>query len=429
MTTGKRTSLWFGSTPPGWTLDKLGRWTSIGNGSTPSRERLEYWHGGTHPWLNSSVVNHAFVDGAEQFVTDQALRECHLPWVAAGALLVGLTGQGKTRGMTTQLRTPATINQHLAHVTPDNRHWTSDYLLLLLQAAYSELRRVSDENGSTKGGLTCADLKALLVPRPPLVEQVAIAALVHRETEKIEALISKQEQLIDRAQERKQALVDTLVWTGLNQAELAATGIDPAPTAPAHWGRARNRHLLRERTDLSSTGTEEMLSVSHITGVTPRSDKNVTMFEAESTVGYRLVASGDLVINTMWAWMGALGVSRHAGMVSPAYGVYTFHRKVDVRFFEYLYRSRSYVAEMTRYSRGIWSSRLRLYPASFLRLNVVVPPLEEQTLIADHLDDRLDKLDKLIQKTQRFIELSKERRAALIAAAVTGQIDVRGDAA
>jgi type I restriction enzyme S subunit len=264
---------------------------------------------------------------------------------------------------------------------------------------------------------------------PAYEQQGRIADFLDRETAKIDALISKQEQLIERAQERRRALVDTVVWAGLGQAELAATGIDPAPLAPAHWVRAKNRHLLRERNDLSTMGAEEMLSVSHITGVTPRSDKNVTMFEAETTVGYRLVSRGDLVINTMWAWMGALGVSKHAGIVSPAYGVYAFHQKVDVRYFEYLYRSRPYVAEMTRHSRGIWSSRLRLYPASFVRLGIVVPPIAEQAQIADHLDGKLAQLDKLIEKTQRFIHLSKERRAALIAAAVTGQIEIRGDAA
>jgi len=100
----------------------------------------------------------------------------------------------------------------------------------------------------------------------------------------------------------------------------------------------------------------------------------------------------------------------------------------DPGYFDYLYRSTPYVAEMTRNSRGIWSSRLRLYPEVFLRLGVVVPPLDEQRAIAAYLDDQTTKIDALIAKTERFIELSKERRAALITAAVTGQIDVRESA-
>ncbi len=65
---------------------------------------------------------------------------------------------------------------------------------------------------------------------------------------------------------------------------------------------------MREVASPSVKGEEEMLSVSHLTGVTPRSEKTVYMFEAESTVGYKLVHTGDLVINTMWAWMAG---SRH----------------------------------------------------------------------------------------------------------------------
>src|SRR5690606_3497244 len=133
---------------------------------------------------------------------------------------------------------------------------------------------------------------------------------------------------------------------------------------PARWSWMRNKALLYEAQGLSVDGSEELLSVSHLTGVGPRSEKNVTMTSAESLEGYRLVESGDLVINTMWAWMGALGVAKQSGIVSPAYGVYRPRPRAlfEPRFFDYLYRSPEYVMEMTRLSRGIWSSRLRIYP-------------------------------------------------------------------
>ncbi len=87
-----------------------------------------------------------------------------------------------------------------------------------------------------------------------------------------------------------------------------------------------------------------MLSVSHITGVTPRSEKNVTMFMAESNVGHKRCREKDLVINTMWAWMGALGVSRYSGLVSPSYGVYRpLSDKTDPLFLDALLRTSTYV--------------------------------------------------------------------------------------
>src|SRR6185437_10317331 len=79
---------------------------------------------------------------------------------------------------------------------------------------------------------------------------------------------------------------------------------------PSSWTELRAKYLFREVDERSSSGAEELLSVSHKTGVTPRSQKTVTMFLAESNVGHKVCKPGDVVVNTMWAWMAALGVSR-----------------------------------------------------------------------------------------------------------------------
>ncbi|MEU3468833.1 restriction endonuclease subunit S [Streptomyces sp. NPDC006687] len=195
-----------------------------------------------------------------------------------------------------------------------------------------------------------------------------------------------------------------------------------AGNVPSRWRWSRNKELLAESLSVSPEGTEELLSVSHLTGITPRSEKNVTMTAAESLDGYRLVDAGDLVINTMWAWMGALGVSKQAGIVSPAYGVYRPRPNAAFcpGFYDYLYRSTPYVMEMTRLSRGIWSSRLRIYPDVFLRMAIPVPPLEEQRAIADYLDRETSRIDTLIEEQQRLIEMLSERRVATVAETLDG---------
>ncbi|MFJ5632990.1 hypothetical protein ACIQF5_10080 [Streptomyces goshikiensis] len=198
-----------------------------------------------------------------------------------------------------------------------------------------------------------------------------------------------------------------------------------AGNVPSRWRWSRNKELLAEALSESPEGTEELLSVSHLTGITPRSEKNVTMTEAESLDGYRLVDAGDLVINTMWAWMGALGVSKQAGIVSPAYGVYRPRPNAAFwpGFYDYLYRSTPYVMEMTRRSRGIWSSRLRIYPDVFLSMAIPVPPLEEQRVIADYLDRETSRIDTLIEEQQRLIEMLRERQAAAVSGAVARGLD------
>lgn len=200
--------------------DKLGRTARIGNGSTPRRDTTTYWNGGDFPWLNSSKVNESRVTHAEQFVTDAALRECHLPIVAPGSILVGLTGQGKTRGMATILDIEATVNQHVAYVTPDRSRWLPDYLLWSLRAAYGELRRLSEENGSTKGGLTCEALKQFRLAVPPLDEQGRVVRYLDEQTEKIDALIAETEEFIELSQERRSALITAAVTGQIDVREM-----------------------------------------------------------------------------------------------------------------------------------------------------------------------------------------------------------------
>ena len=212
---------------------------------------------------------------------------------------------------------------------------------------------------------------------------------------------------------------------GLNPAaRLRPSGIDWLGDVPAHWEVERTRRLFTERDQRSATGEEEMLTVSHLTGVTPRSEKNVNMFEAETNEGYKLCLAGDLAINTLWAWMGAMGVARVDGIVSPAYNVYIPGPRLDPDYVDGLVRIPVFAQEVTRYSKGVWSSRLRLYPEGFFEAYFPVPSLDEQREIVRHIATETAKIDRLRAATEHSITLLKERRGALIAAAVTGQIDI-----
>lgn len=192
-------------------------------------------------------------------------------------------------------------------------------------------------------------------------------------------------------------------------------------TVPSHWQEKRAKHLFREVDERSESGHEELLSVSHKTGVTPRSQKNVTMFKAESYEGHKLCRPDDLVINTMWAWMGALGVSRDIGIVSPAYGVYRPSHRSSLlpKFADLMLRTPEFVSEYICRSTGIRSSRLRLYPESFLRIPLPVPPPDEQAAIVKFLDHADRRIRRYIRAKQKLIKLLEEQKQAIIHQAVT----------
>jgi type I restriction enzyme, S subunit len=260
---------------------------------------------------------------------------------------------------------------------------------------------------------------------PPLSLQCAIADYLDREAARLDALVAAKERVLGLLAEKRRALITRAVTRGLDpRAPLRDSGIPWLGEIPAHWDTERARWLFRERDERSTTGDEELLTVSHLTGVTPRSEKDVNMFQAETTEGYKICLAGDLVINTLWAWMGAMGVSPVNGIVSPAYNVYQPGARLEPGYVDALVRLPIFAEEVTRYSKGVWSSRLRLYPEGFFEVYLPVPPLREQREIVLHLAKETVKLDRLGSATERTIALIKERRAALITAAVTGQIDM-----
>jgi len=143
------------------------------------------------------------------------------------------------------------------------------------------------------------------------------------------------------------------------------------------------------------------------------------MFKAESYAGHKLARQGDAVVNTMWAWMGAAGVSAHLGIVSPAYGVYRPRGEAfDVRYLDYLLRTPVLKAEFHRLSKGIRASRLRLYADQFLDIRFPVPPLHEQRRIADYLDAHGRLTARLIRNRRRLLAVLKERRHGIVQDAV-----------
>ncbi|MCC6187904.1 MAG: restriction endonuclease subunit S [Anaerolineales bacterium] len=213
---------WLGEVPEHWNIWQIGHFARVGNGSTPSRANAAYWTSAGYPWLNSSSVNQGRITSADQFVTDLALRECHLPQVAPGSVLVAITGQGKTRATSAILDFQATINQHIAFITPSNGSISPDFLRLSLAGAYVYLRAISDDSGSTKGALTCENLKHFRVGVPPYAEQTAIVESVQLQTTHLVAAADKIDQQIKAANEYRARIIADVVTGKLDVREAAA---------------------------------------------------------------------------------------------------------------------------------------------------------------------------------------------------------------
>lgn len=196
---------------------------------------------------------------------------------------------------------------------------------------------------------------------------------------------------------------------------------------PAHWQVLRIKNIFSEIEDRSTSGNEELLSVSHYTGVTLKRDslENEDDFisNAETLEGYKRVAKGDLVINIMLAWNGSLGISPFDGITSPAYCVYRAKENNNPEYFGYLFATNLLKTEFRKKSTGIIDSRLRLYSDKFFSIFSVVPPVEEQNQIVEYIKTQSQKINHFIAKKQQFIALLKEQRQSVINETVTKGID------
>ena len=181
-----------GLVPESWEVVELGSLAKVGNGSTPKRANEAYWEGGIIPWLNSTKIHDRFITVAEQFVTPQAVKECHLPKVAPNSLLIAITGQGKTLGNSAITRIETCINQHLAYAQFHSPKIFSDFVLWFMQTRYDYLRSIALGGGSTKGALTCGFLKTLPIPVPSTDEQKEIVTVFQTLEDKLGSAAGKQ---------------------------------------------------------------------------------------------------------------------------------------------------------------------------------------------------------------------------------------------
>jgi type I restriction enzyme S subunit len=263
---------------------------------------------------------------------------------------------------------------------------------------------------------------------PTIGEQSAIATFLNRETAKIDALVTKKERLIELLKEKRNAIVTRAVTTGLDpNVPMKESGIDWIPRIPGHWKPTTMRRLFRQAKRQGYVD-ETVLSVYREYGVIEKASRDDNFNRTpEDLNAYQLVTPGDLVINKMKAWQGSLGVSDLRGITSPDYVVFSSLHRENPRFLHYFLRNRALTGMYLAISNGIRPSQWRLEPDRFADVPAFLPPRAEQDAICDYVDRATREVELLIERVDAALHRLSEFRTALISAAVTGKIDIRGE--
>ncbi len=198
------------------------------------------------------------------------------------------------------------------------------------------------------------------------------------------------------------------------------SGVDWLGKIPSDWDLLKVKNIFRLVMKFAPKNNDcELLSVYTDIGVKPRKELEERGNRATTTDGYLIVEKGDIVVNKLLAWMGAIGLSDYDGVTSPAYDVLKPKMPIEGIFYHLLFRSPQCTSELKRHSRGIMDMRLRLYFDKFGDVVVPYPNIEVQKKIVSFLAEKTAQIDQAIALKQQQIEKLNEYKQIVIQNAVT----------
>lgn len=428
---------WADELPAHWSTASLKWLCKRYSGGTPDKARMEFWENGTIPWLNSGAVNDGRIYEASAYITHKAFESSSAKWIPPGALLMALAGQGKTKGMVAQLMFESTCNQSMAAIVPTTRI-DARYLYWWLTCNYQNIRNMA--GGDLRDGLNLDLLGAIPCPLPLADEQTAIATFLDRETAKIDTLIAEQEKLIGLLAEKRQATISHTVTKGLNpNALLKNSGVAWLGDVPAHWNIKKLRYLLKRNGLIRGPFGGDLKKEIFV-------DKGIKVYEQKNAIykSFQLgdsyitagkfsemtrfsVAAGDYIMSCSGTIGKVYRIPHGAppGIINQALLILRFQDCLVEGYIDWLLIADFFLSQIIDNSQGGAMKNL-VGMDVFTSISLPLPPPKEQYDIANHLNAEIKNLDKLVAEAEHGIALLQERRSALIAAAVTGQIDVRG---
>lgn len=197
------------------------------------------------------------------------------------------------------------------------------------------------------------------------------------------------------------------------------SGVEWLGDVPEHWQQKPIWSLFK-RIKRTNFPTERLLSVYRDYGVIPKDSRDDNHNRAsEDLTPYQLVCANDLVINKMKAWQGSIAISELRGIVSPAYYIYQPKAEYHSKYIHFLIRSAYYIQSYKNYSKGIRVNQWDLESEAFTHIDLLLPSLDEQQKIVSFLDTETTRIDNLIAKQEKLIELLEEQRKSIISHAVT----------
>ena len=409
---------WLGKIPSDWDVARVKNSSKIFNGATPKSGTTEYWDGDIS-WIGPAdmgKISSRYISGGARNITYSGYDSCGTTIIPEGSVILSSRAPiGKVAIAGKELCT----NQGCKSLIV-NKYFSNIFIFYILTSNTVQLNLLG--RGTTFLELSAEELSSFNIPIPSLEEQQAIANYLDSATAKIDILIEKQTKLIALLKEKRQAVISTAVTRGLENQH-------------GDWNKYRldwvssivRGNIGFKKDELLDNGEYVALQYGKTYKVDEVNKKFEFYINKEFYKFSQLVHCGDTILISTSETVEDLGHScfynrDDLGLI----GGEQILLKPDTKLLcdKYLYySSKVFCSGLKKYASGL--KVFRFNTDDLKKIFISIPSLENQQDIANYIDDKTSKIDILIEKSTKSIVLLKERRVALISAAVTGKINVR----
>jgi len=416
---------WLGEIPTHWQASRLKMFSKIYSGGTPDTKEKKYWENGTVPWIASGEVNQELITEVTTYITKEALKNSSAKWIPKNAIVMALAGQGRTKGTVALTGVEVTCNQSLAAIVTKNTNYK--YLFYWLKSKYQDIRGLVGED---RDGLNLDLIGAISIPIPLLAEQQKIVDFLDYKMGQCDRFISNRQKQIELLNEQKAAIINKAVTKGINpNAKMKPSGIDWIGDIPEHWECMKIKRLSVVKRGASprpiddpkyfdENGEFAWVRIADVTA-SERYLENTTqrLSKLGSSLSVKMYPN-DFFLSIAGS-VGKPIITKIKCCIHDGF-VWFPYLKINHEFLYYLFST-----GLPYQGLGKFGTQLNLNTDTVGDIFLPIPTADEMTIIVSFIDNQTQKIDCLISKYQKQIELMQEYRTALISQAVTGKIDVR----
>jgi type I restriction enzyme S subunit len=422
---------WIGEIPEHWNVIKLKYVIeNFVGGGTPSTGVSDYWadEGGIHWVAISDITGSDEIDDTKRKITVSGLNSKSLTLLPPGTIVYSMYA---SVGKVSKLLITAATNQAILGLINRENLVLNDYLKFSLESFEPFIGFLFSSN--TQNNISEEKVKNIVIPLTDLNSQAEIIRFLSIKSALIDILIFKTEKMIQVLKEKRQAIITHAVTKGLDpNVPMKDSGVEWIGEIPEHWNVQKLKRTFQVLNGSTPRSDNSLYWNGKIIWVTPEdlrltvspiifeSSRQITS-EGYDSCGTNLVPKGSIIVSTR----APIGYVKIAGVeLCTNQGCRSLVKKTKSNEKYFFYYLSCFASVLNSFGQG--STFVELSSENLKMFQATIPPIGEQISITRFLDSETNKIDGLIAKNLKLIDLLREFKTSLITQAVTGKIDVRG---